>query len=364
MPVDKELWGEYAAGAFMIILRFFARWKVIGIENFGLEDAFMGVALVTYSAITALIHLITQYGSTIGQTPESVYLLTDEQVASFVIGQKLTFADWLIYLLYIWSLKSTLLAMFARLAKDLPREELILKIVIGYTAFAFLGAAISHICVCLPVHKSWQVVPYPGDACALRNLNYYLVSFFNASSDLAIIAVPVPIIFKARIPLWRRLLLASLLCSGIFVIIATILRSYYSLKSITLLPVASGWTSRETFVAAVAVSIPGIKPLFSRSRWFRFRSTADDAAYYNGSRGKKGTHELVTFGGSGQRGRTDMEEEGAADWRVSGKEIKGTRLSSDGSEDIILSSRDERGMPSIYVTKSYTLSSEQRGSSS
>lgn len=383
MPVDKELWGEYAAGAFMIILRFFARWKVIGIENFGLEDVFMGVALVTYSAITALIHLITQYGSTIGQTPESVYLLTDEQVASFVIGQKLTFADWLIYLLYIWSLKSTLLAMFARLAKDLPREELILKIVIGYTAFAFVGAAISHICVCLPVHKSWQVVPYPGgessqwrqtakfwltnlitDACALRNLNYYLVSFFNASSDLAIIAVPVPIIFKARIPLWRRLLLASLLCSGIFVIIATILRSYYSLKSITLLPVASGWTSRETFVAAVAVSIPGIKPLFSRSRWFRFRSTADDAAYYNGSRGKKGTHELVTFGGSGQRGRTDMEEEGAADWRVSGKEIKGTRLSSDGSEDIILSSRDERGMPSVYVTKSYRLSSEQRGSSS
>ncbi|KAL2670664.1 hypothetical protein Neosp_014453 [[Neocosmospora] mangrovei] len=383
MPVDKELWGEYAAGAFMIILRFFARWKVIGVENFGIEDAFMGVALVTYSVITALIHLITQYGSTIGQTPESVYLLTDEQVASFVIGQKLTFADWLIYLLYIWSLKSTLLAMFARLAKDLPREELILKIVIGYTAFAFVGAAISHICVCLPVHKSWQVVPYPGgkdslmlanskftsllsvtDACALRNLNYYLVSFFNASSDLAIIAVPVPIIFKARIPLWRRLLLASLLCSGIFVIIATILRSYYSLKSITLLPVASGWTSRETFVAAVAVSIPGIKPLFSRSRWFRFRSTADDAAYYNGSRGKKGTHELVTFGGSGQRGRTDVEEEGAADWTVSGKEIKGTRLSSDGSEDIILSSRDERGMPSIYVTKSYTPSSEQRGSSS
>jgi hypothetical protein len=58
-----------------------------------------------------------------------------------------------------------------------------------------------------------------------------------------------------------------------------------------------------------------------------------------------------------------MEEEGVADWTVSGKEIKGTRLSSDGSEDIILSSRDERGMPSIYATKSYTLSSEQRGSS-
>ncbi|KAM0429638.1 hypothetical protein ACHAPT_006243 [Fusarium lateritium] len=364
MPVDTELWGEYAVGAFMIILRFFARCKVVGVTNLALEDLLMFVALLCYTAITAIIHLITVHGSTIGQTPESVYLLTDEQVASFVIGQKLTFADWLIYLVYIWSLKATLLTMFSRLAKDLPREEMILKIVIGYTVFAFIGAAISHICVCLPVHKSWQVVPYPGDACALRNLNYYLVSFFNASSDLAIIAVPVPIIFKARIPLWRRLLLVTLLCSGIFVIIATILRSYYSLKSITLLPVASGWTSRETFVAAVAVSIPGIKPMFSRSRWFRFRSTTDDVAYYNGSRGKNGTHELRTFGGSGQRGRVDMEEEGSTDWRVSGKELKGTRLSSDGSEDIILSNGDEQGMPSKYVTKNYMLSSEQRGSSS
>lgn len=69
MPVDKELSGEYAAGAFMTILRFFARWKVIGIENSVLEDVFMGVALVTYSAITTLIHVITQYGSTIGRRP-------------------------------------------------------------------------------------------------------------------------------------------------------------------------------------------------------------------------------------------------------------------------------------------------------
>lgn len=47
----------------------------------------------------------------------------------------------------------------------------------------------------------------------------------------------------------------------------------------------------------------------------------------------------------------------SADWRVSGKGIKGMRLSSDGSEHIILLNRDEGRMPSIYVTKDYTLSS-------
>ncbi|KAF4981726.1 hypothetical protein FZEAL_2528 [Fusarium zealandicum] len=358
---NEELWAEFALGALVIILRFFVRWKIVGIRNFALEDLFMLIALLSYTAITAIIHLITVYGSTIGQTPETVYLLTEQQVVDFAIGQKLTFADWLIYLVYVWSLKATLLTTFSRLAKDLPREEMILKVVLVYTAVSFVGAAVSHICVCLPVQKSWQVVPYPGDACALRNLNYYLVSFFNASSDLAIIAVPVPIIFKARIAMWRRLLLLLLLCSGVFVIIATILRAYYSLRSIMYLPVASGWTSRETFVAAVAVSIPGIKPIFSRSNWFLSRSTTDDVAYYNGSRGKKGTHELRTIGGSGRPASFSAEEEVKSEWRVSGKELKGTRLSSDGSEDIILERESELSRhSSIHVTKNYLVSSHPR----
>lgn len=159
---NEELWAEYAVGALVILVRFFARWKVVGFENFALEDLFMLIALICYTIITALIQLITTHGSTIGQTPESVYLLTDEMASNFTIGQKLTFADWLIYLIYVWSLKATLLTMFWRLTRGLPREELVLNIVLGYTVVAFFGAAISHICVCLPVQKSWQVVPYPG----------------------------------------------------------------------------------------------------------------------------------------------------------------------------------------------------------
>lgn len=60
---DEELWGEYAVGAFVILLRFFGRWKVVGIRNFALEDLFMLIALLSYTAITLIIHLITIYGS-------------------------------------------------------------------------------------------------------------------------------------------------------------------------------------------------------------------------------------------------------------------------------------------------------------
>lgn len=199
----------------------------------------------------------------------------------------------------------------------------------------------------------------------MRNLNYYLISFFNASSDLAIIAIPIPIIFKAKIPLWRRLLLLVLLCSGAFVIVATILRAYYSLQSITLLPVAAGWTSRETFVAAVAVSIPAIKPLFSRSQWFRFR-TGSNSGPISGSGKVDGSksYELRTIGGSVQPGGFIPSDKGQNEWRVGVKAHKGTKLPSDsGSEEIILNGRDY-GQSSIQVVNEYVVSSEKNASDS
>ena len=171
----------------------------------------------------------------------------------------------------------------------------------------------------------------------------------------------MPIIFKAKIPLWRRLMLLLLLCSGAFVIVATILRAYYSLKSITTLPVAAGWTSRETFVAAVAVSIPEIKPVFSRSRWFRFKSTGDDG-YHSGTGAKSGgPHALMTIGGSRQPASYG-DQEAQGDWKVRGVEIKGTRLSSDGgSEDIILSDHGPQSQSStVHVTKDFKVVSEER----
>ncbi|RYO90500.1 hypothetical protein DL766_008856 [Monosporascus sp. MC13-8B] len=53
----------------------------------------------------------------------------------------------------------------------------------------------------------------------------------------------------------------------------TIFRAYDSLKDISFLVVAAGWASRESFLAAATVSIPGIKPLFANMTWFKFKSS-------------------------------------------------------------------------------------------
>lgn len=54
--VWREIWAEYAIGNVFILLRFYARWKVIGIRNFHYEDVFILTALVSqanYKLISA-----------------------------------------------------------------------------------------------------------------------------------------------------------------------------------------------------------------------------------------------------------------------------------------------------------------------
>lgn len=118
-----------------------------------------------------------------------------------------------------------------------------------------------------------------SDNCTVRGPNYYVIATLNVLSDLSVMAIPMPLLWQVRIPLTRKLALGAVFGMGFFVIIATILRSYYSLVSLDTLPVALGWASRETFVATIAATAPGIKPLFSKSRWVKATSKGASYAY-------------------------------------------------------------------------------------
>ncbi|KAF7596035.1 hypothetical protein BBP40_003815 [Aspergillus hancockii] len=73
----------------------------------------------------------------------------------------------------------------------------------------------------------------------------------------------------AKIPTSQKIVLCGLFSSGVFVMICSVLRAYYSVRDINHLPTALGWASREAFVSCLIVCAPGIKPLFTRIGWFK-----------------------------------------------------------------------------------------------
>lgn len=116
---------------------------------------------------------------------------------------------------------------------------------------------------CTPVHKNWQVYPNPGGqylhsqpsistltgnrrvyfgCCQLSYSGgpQHCVSddigvvgsclLTNIRTDLVIVSIPVPLLWTVKLSIKRKLIIGVLLCSGVFIMIATLLRCILSLR--------------------------------------------------------------------------------------------------------------------------------------
>ncbi|KAF2214426.1 hypothetical protein CERZMDRAFT_95695 [Cercospora zeae-maydis SCOH1-5] len=268
-----ELWIEYAIAMFFLGLRFFSRWKMFGLRNFDLGDAFAGLAVLMYTLGTVGIYLVTVFGNNIGLNDVTAMEVPDDKLPKMELGSKLAFTLWYWYITLLWSLKGVLLTVYFKLGTGIDRQEQIVRAVCAFAIVTYVASMLCHTLVCTPPSKNWQVKPYPGDTCTRKKMNYIVIAILHGLSELAIIAVPMPILFRVKVKLSRKLVLLVLCSLGFFCIIATILRAYYSLLSLQTLSISLAWTSRENCVGTMVACAPGIKPLFSSSNWYRWGSS-------------------------------------------------------------------------------------------
>ncbi|KAK2761342.1 hypothetical protein FQN54_001864 [Arachnomyces sp. PD_36] len=385
MAVDAltlECFLEYGIGMSFLFLRFFARIRTYGLHHFELDDVFTGLAMIFYSAMTALIYLLSmfhpdfwrrvrfdieeytlidiidKFGNNIGLTPEKAMEIPDNQVPDLVIGSKLAFTNWIWYMSYIWCLKGVLLCLYSKLTMGLWQHRLV-KIMSVFAVVSYLACVLSHICICTPVSKGWQVKPYPGDNCTIRKPNYIVIAVMNVLTDIGILVIPFPILWIAKIPIYRKIVLSLLFSTGIFIMICTLLRAYYSLKSIQTLTIALGWASRECFVAAITVTCPTIKSLFTQSSWLHSSSNRSKNKSTDGT-GRSSRLPWVSKNASAHINSTNASrtddgkfELSSVGWR---RNQHAKRLSSTGSEERIIQPEKQ---DEIRVTTEYSLMHEQ-----
>ncbi|TEY35978.1 hypothetical protein BOTCAL_0569g00060 [Botryotinia calthae] len=366
---DLEIWIEYVIGISAFLLRFFARWKHVGFEKFALDDLFCFIGMIFFSFDAACIYTSSRLGTTAGLTTETARLVSPQEAHNLSIGSKCLFLAWICFITLTWTLKAILLSLYHQLTLGLEQHKMI-KFVAGFCIISWTACMIAHFAVCVPIENSWQVNPYPGDNCVLRRPNQALVGVLNILSYIGIMAIPLPLLFAARIAFYRKLVLGALFCSGIFVIAIIILRVYYALSGAGSLRSVIAWAFRESFISIIAATAPGIKPLFNRSNWIDTSSLAE-----TGTNGKTGVASRVhhsthkSEGGNitsvigakeGQRGvggRQYFELRHTENWPVTGKrnnaDVKTKELMTDSSsqEHIIPGSDD---IDAIHVTTDYT----------
>lgn len=194
----------------------------------------------------------------------------------------------------------------------------------------------------------------------------------NVISDALIMIIPIPLLVKLQVPLHRKAILAGMFSSGVFIMVCTVLRAYYSLKSLSTLSIALNWANRECFVAAIVVSLPGIKPLFRNTRWIGSSGHSGYRYGYKGSRSGNGT-------GTGPSDHTGFSKNSAGKTKTFisyGGERTGGSDGSDGhelgrmprpasstSKEFILDHAQQESPPesglAIRVTTEYTLERDE-----
>ncbi|KAK5107983.1 hypothetical protein LTR62_008877 [Meristemomyces frigidus] len=86
-------------------------------------------------------------------------------------------------------------------------------------------------------------------------------------TDSAMLAIPVPLLWRLQVPLRRKLALAALLSSGVFVITAALVRITMTLKAHPSALTINRWGVRETLAGIVAINVPILNPIFSKTFW-------------------------------------------------------------------------------------------------
>ncbi|KAI0144498.1 hypothetical protein GGR57DRAFT_517974 [Xylariaceae sp. FL1272] len=260
-----ELFTELAFGVVLFAVRFYARWRLATFRGFGLDDFFAGVALIFWILEATFLYTCGALGNNIGLTAETAAAIPDSEVPRLVEGSKQAYAAWIFYILVIWAMKAVLLCICYRLTIGLWQQKLA-NVMTVLSCLTFLASLFWHIFSCFPTSRSWQIKPFPGDECTTRRGNYIVITVLDIITDLGIMAIPLPMLIQTSLSLRRKISLCILFSSGIFVMIAAIIRAYYSLANIENLTVALGWASREILVASIVVCAPAIKPLVTDAR--------------------------------------------------------------------------------------------------
>lgn len=164
----------------------------------------------------------------------------------------------------IWALKAMMLFFFNRLTFGLNQQRLV-KIFAVICGVSYVAVFLTISCGCFPIQRNWQVLPRPPKKCTMKIQNFYVTTVLNVLTDAMVLVIPIPLLWGMKVRWTRKIGLMLLLCSGIFVITAAIMRISFTLAGVNALNI-NRWGTRETIAGIIAVNAPILTPRKSLRR--------------------------------------------------------------------------------------------------
>ncbi|KAK3996747.1 major facilitator superfamily domain-containing protein [Cladorrhinum sp. PSN332] len=248
------------------------------VRRVGCDDYIMILAWLLALFLTMSINLGTARG--LGRHDRDI---DDEERAGLRI------CEYVFSILYnpaLMATKSSVLVFYLRLARNTQKiMRMASWAVLGVVNVAGVILTFMNIFQCTPMNAAWDITVQPTRCFPL--LTEFICSApVNVTTDLAILALPIPVLTSMRLPQRQKNILVLTFALGIFVTIVDVVRIYYLQQAIAYVPVGASsdpkamfgqssgfswnaslslmWSAVEVNVGITCACIPTLKPLIIR----------------------------------------------------------------------------------------------------
>ncbi|KAI5838852.1 hypothetical protein DFP73DRAFT_248890 [Morchella snyderi] len=246
-------------------------------ERMCMDDTWMGISLAPLFIRLGIIHMVLVYGTNnIDFDKINVMGMSEEEMHRRVVGSKLILASRVVYAGFLWCMKVCILGFYERLTARSKPYGLLIDLTYLTCGVTFIAVILGTVLECRPFPVYWQMSPYPGE-CVKAVAQLLTMATFNILTDAMLILIPLPMVFKSRLPLIRKIQLLVLFGLGLFVMAVTIVRLPVIIGDQSVQKARSLWASIECFVACVVANAPVLNSFIQNVR--KHKATSEDGQY-------------------------------------------------------------------------------------
>lgn len=274
---DGALITTYAVAMILVPLKIWCRKRTGGWSNMGLDEIFTVTATLCVSGVfwiimSAVRPLLGKRTADVAMSPTDLAKLPDFVLCLWIAN--------LLYVPAVCSMKLSIIALYWKLF-GVDRKSRMPLIAVGCIVIMWtIGSAITVVVACDPIAGSWDINKAATAKCIDKKSFYMGASIPNVITDVVLVVMPIPYVWKLHAPIIQRIVLAAIFALGAFVSIVSIIRLSvlvdttsgvlditYTFKDVYL------WSLVELQVGLTCICLPSLRPMIrimGLSRFFSF----------------------------------------------------------------------------------------------
>ncbi|KAL8676408.1 MAG: hypothetical protein Q9186_007072 [Xanthomendoza sp. 1 TL-2023] len=255
----------FLIAAIVVAFRIYARLKTRQIrqaaQGLGWDELFACIVLLLVGGIVATIIAGVRHGMGKHQDHQ-----TPHEIVKII---QIVYAFTLIIILCFGSLKLSILCLYLRMTPE-RTHRIALKFIMAFVVVNTVAVLFTNIFECTPISDFWNLNKIVTNSMGCINIVTMdiFTNSWSAFEDLVIWALPIPILYKLKVPTARKVGLYTLIGISFISVACAVARANAFVIWIRSSDISWNFPSYpllctiESCVALVTSSLPGIYPLF------------------------------------------------------------------------------------------------------